>query len=186
MDGTITNFSELLKTLKEILSTTNKLSNSLNEAKKTLGALRMEYEKIYACPTNCCFYRKEFTNVIECPKCGQSRWKNVNDTNEGRKKIPSKVIWYFPPIPRFKRLFRSIECAENLTWHASERIEDDKLQYSADSPTWKLVNFKWPDFNFKPRNFRLALSVDEANPHGDMSSKYSCWPIVMVVYNIPP
>ncbi|TYK04872.1 transposase [Cucumis melo var. makuwa] len=63
---------------------------------------------------------KEFANVTECPECGQLRWKNV-------KQIPSKVIWYFPPIPRFKRLFRSIEYAENLTWHASERIEDGTL-----------------------------------------------------------
>ncbi|TYK30420.1 transposase [Cucumis melo var. makuwa] len=70
---------------------------------------------------------KKFANATECPECGQSRWKNVKDKNEERKQIPSKVIWYFPPIPRFKRLFRSIECAKNLTWHASERIEDGTL-----------------------------------------------------------
>ncbi|KAL0559358.1 hypothetical protein IC582_003967 [Cucumis melo] len=78
--------------------------------------------------------KKEFANATECPECGQSRWKNVKDRNEERKQIPSKVIWYFPPIPRFKRLFRSIECAENLTWHASERIDDGKLRHPADSP----------------------------------------------------
>ncbi|KAA0033998.1 transposase [Cucumis melo var. makuwa] len=126
----------------------------------------MEYEKIHACPNNCCLYRKEFANVTECPECGKSRWKNVKDRNEERKKIPSKVIWYFPPIPRFKRLFRNIECAENLTWHASEKIEDDKLRHPADSPAWKLVNFKWPDFGSEPRNLRLALSTDGVNPHG--------------------
>ncbi|KAL0560147.1 hypothetical protein IC582_000541 [Cucumis melo] len=134
-------FSKLHKTLKEILPTTNELPNSLYEAKKTLGALGMEYEKIHACPNNCCLYRKEFANATECPECGQSRWKNVKDRNEERMQIPSKVIWYFPPIPRFKRLFRSIECAENLTWHASERIEDGKLRHPADSPAWKLKSF---------------------------------------------
>ncbi|KAA0060130.1 hypothetical protein E6C27_scaffold39G00500 [Cucumis melo var. makuwa] len=159
-------FSELLKTLKEILPTTNELPNSLYKAKKTLGALGMEYEEIHACPNNCCLYRKEFANATECPECGQSRWKNVKDRNEERKQIPSKVIWYFPPIPRFKRLFRSIECAENLTWHASERIEDGKLRHPADSPAWKLVDFKWPDFGSEPRNLRLALSPDGVNPHG--------------------
>ncbi|KAA0059165.1 uncharacterized protein E6C27_scaffold430G00850 [Cucumis melo var. makuwa] len=134
-------FSKLHKTLKEILPTTNELPNSLYEAKKTLGALGMEYEKIHACPNNCCLYRKEFANATECPECGQSRWKNVKDRNEERKQIPSTVIWYFPPIPRFKRLFRSIECAENLTWHASERIEDGKLRRPVDSPAWKLKSF---------------------------------------------
>ncbi|KAL0554555.1 hypothetical protein IC582_008478 [Cucumis melo] len=141
-------FSELLKTLKEILPTTNELLNSLYEAKKTLGALGMEYEKIHACPNNCCLYRKEFANATECPECGQSRWKNVKDRNEERKQIPLKVVWYFPPIPRFKSLFRSIECAKNLIWQASERIEDGKLRHPADSPAWKLVDFKWPDFGF--------------------------------------
>ncbi|KAL0561684.1 hypothetical protein IC582_002124 [Cucumis melo] len=93
-----TSLSELLKTLKEILPTTNELPNSLYEAKKTLGTLGMEYEKIHACPNNCCLYRKEFANATECPECGQSRWKKVKDINEERKQIPSKVIWYFPPI----------------------------------------------------------------------------------------
>ncbi|KAA0055004.1 transposase [Cucumis melo var. makuwa] len=79
---------------------------------------------------------KEFSNATECPECGQSRWKNVKDRNEERKQIPSKVIWYFPPIPRFKRLFRSIECAENLTWHASERIEDGPKQPGDDIGTY--------------------------------------------------
>ncbi|XP_031739213.1 uncharacterized protein LOC116402909 [Cucumis sativus] len=181
-----TSFSELLETLKEILPTTNELPNSLYEAKKTLGALGMEYEKIHACPNNCCLYRKEFANAIECPECGQSRWKNVKDTNERRKQIPSKVIWYFPIIPRFKRLFRSIECAENLTWHSTERINDGKLWNPADSPAWKLVDMKWPDFGSELRNLRLALSADGVNPHGDMSSKYSCWPVVIVIYNLPP
>ncbi|KAA0047177.1 transposase [Cucumis melo var. makuwa] len=110
--------------------------------------------------------KKEFANATECPECGQSRWKNVKDRNEKRKQISSKVIWYFPPIPRFKRLFRSIKCAENLTWHASERIEDGKLRHPADSPAWKLVDFKWPDFGSEPRNLRLALSADRVNPHG--------------------
>ena len=66
----------------------------------------MEYEKIHACPNNCCLYRKEFANAIECPKCGQSRWKNVKDTNERRNQNPSKVIWYSLIIPQFKKLFK--------------------------------------------------------------------------------
>ncbi|KAA0045346.1 uncharacterized protein E6C27_scaffold316G001250 [Cucumis melo var. makuwa] len=83
---------------------------------------------------------KEFANETECPECGQSRWKNVKDRNEKRKKIPSKVI--------------------------CERIEDGKLLHPTDSPAWKLVDFKWPDFGYEHRNLRLALSADGVNPHG--------------------
>ncbi|KAL4032266.1 hypothetical protein IC575_005336 [Cucumis melo] len=98
-------FSELLKTLKEILPTSNEIPTSMYEAKKTLGALEMSYEKIHACPNECCLYRKEHANATECPKCGESRWKYANN-NGGKKQIP--------PIPHFKRLFRSIDNAKNL------------------------------------------------------------------------
>ncbi|KAL0548992.1 hypothetical protein IC582_013471 [Cucumis melo] len=56
----------------------------------------------------------------------------------------------------------------------------------ADSPAWKLIDLKWPDFGSETRNIRLALSADGINPHGEMSSKYSCWPLVIVIYNLPP
>ncbi|KAL0551889.1 hypothetical protein IC582_010979 [Cucumis melo] len=178
-------FSELLKALKDILPSPNDLPTSMYEAKKMLGALGMEYEKIHACPNDCCLYRKEYANAIVCPECGESRWKYGKDANK-KKKIPAKIMWYFPHIPRFQRMFRSVECDKNLTWHATEREIDDKLRHPADSPAWKLVDTMWPNFSSEPRNLRLALSADGINPYSDMSSKYSCWPVVMVIYNLPP
>ncbi|KAA0043052.1 transposase [Cucumis melo var. makuwa] len=178
-------FSELLKALKDILPSPNDLPTSMYEAKKMLGALEMEYEKIHACPNDCCLYRKEYANAIVCPECGESRWKYGKDANK-KKKIPAKIMWYFPPIPRFQWMFRSVECAKNFTWHATKREIDDKLRHPADSPAWKLVNTMWPNFSSEPRNLCLALSADGINPYSDMSSKYSCWPVVMVIYNIPP
>ena len=53
-------------------------------------------------------------------------------------------------------------------------------------PAWKVVDHKWPDFAAEPRNLRLALSADGINPHSLMSSAYSCWPVVMITYNLPP
>ncbi|KAL0533399.1 hypothetical protein IC582_030238 [Cucumis melo] len=179
-------FSELLKTLKEILPTSNEIPTSMYEAKKTLGALGMSYEKIHACHNDCCLYRKEHANATECLECGESRWKYANNANGGKKQIPGKVVWYFPSIPRFKRLFRSIDNAKNLIWHSNERVIDGKLRHPADSPAWKLIDLKWLDFGSEPRNIRLALSADGINPHGEMSSKYSCWPVVIVIHNLPP
>ncbi|TYJ99669.1 transposase [Cucumis melo var. makuwa] len=109
------------------------------EAKKTLGALGMSYEKIDACPNDCCLYRKEHANATECPECGESRWKYANNANGGKNRFLEK-----------------------------------------------LYDLKWPDFGSEPRNIRLALSADGINPHGEMSSKYSCWPAVIVIYNLPP
>ncbi|KAA0059909.1 uncharacterized protein E6C27_scaffold108G002120 [Cucumis melo var. makuwa] len=128
------NFSELLKALKDILPSPNDLPTSMYEAKKMLGALGMEYEKIHACPNDCCLYRKEYANAIVCPECEI----------------------------------------------------DDKLRHPADSPAWKLVDTMWPNFSSQPRNLRLALSADGINPYSDMSSKYSCWSVVRMIYNLPP
>ncbi|CAL8137313.1 unnamed protein product [Prunus armeniaca] len=60
------------------------------------------------------------------------------------------------------------------------------MSHLADSPSWKLLDDKWPEFGNEPRNLRLALSSDEFNPHSSLSSRYSCWPVILVTYNLPP
>ena len=95
-------------------------------------------------------------------------------------------MWYFPPIPRFRRLFRSPKVAKDLIWHAQEREFDCKLRHPSDSPSWKLVNHRWLAFALEPRNLKLTILVDGINPHNSMSSGHSCWPIIMVIYNLPP
>ncbi|XP_028091354.1 uncharacterized protein LOC114291688 [Camellia sinensis] len=76
--------------------------------------------------------------------------------------------------------------AKNLTWHAHERDYDGTMCHPTDSPSWKLVDHKWPDFAAEPRNLRLAISADGTNPHSSLSSRYSCWPVIMITYNLPP
>lgn len=49
------------------------------------------------------------------------------------------------------------------------------------------IDRKYPSFASDPRNLRLALSTDGFNPFGDLSSRYSCWPVMLVTnYNLPP
>ena len=100
--------------------------------------------------------------------------------------MPTKVLWYFPLIPKFKRMFQSPQIAKNLSWHANHRIKDGKLRHPADSPAWHLVDSKWPDFGQEPRNLRLTLSANVINPHNTFSTTYSCWPVMLIIYNLPP
>ncbi|KAL0534024.1 hypothetical protein IC582_028301 [Cucumis melo] len=102
-------FLELLKTLKEILPTSNEIPTSMYEAKKTLGALGMSYEKIHACPNDCCLYRKEHANATECPECGESRWKYANNANGGKNRFLEKLYGIF------HRFHVSKDCFEVLT-----------------------------------------------------------------------
>ncbi|KAI5343170.1 hypothetical protein L3X38_011046 [Prunus dulcis] len=83
-------------------------------------------------------------------------------------------------------MFQSHETAKSLTWHAARKSIDGQMSHPADSPSWKLLDDKWPEFGNKPRNLRLALSSDGFNPHSSLSSRYSCWPVILVTYNLPP
>ncbi|KAI5339190.1 hypothetical protein L3X38_018462 [Prunus dulcis] len=83
-------------------------------------------------------------------------------------------------------MFQSHETAKSLTWHAARKSIDGQMSHPADSPSWKLLDDKWPEFGNEPRNLRLALSSDGFNPHSSLSSRYSCWPVILVTYNLPP
>ncbi|XP_073152841.1 uncharacterized protein [Henckelia pumila] len=120
-----------------------------------------------------------------CPKCGLSRWK-LTKKNIEKKGVPAKVMWYFPPIPRFKRMYKSLETSKNLTWHKETTRVAGQLRHPSDSPSWRLVDHMWLDFESEPRNLRLALAADGINPHSNLSSRYSCWPVMLATYNLPP
>ncbi|RVW62905.1 hypothetical protein CK203_059764 [Vitis vinifera] len=63
---------------------------------------------------------------------------------------------------------------------------DGKMRHPFDSPSWKVIDHRWPDFAAEPRNLGLAISADGINPHSSLSSRYSCWLVVMITYNLPP
>ena len=44
----------------------------------------------------------------------------------------------------------------------------------------------WPEFASDCRNLTLAISADGINPHSSMTSKHSCWPVLIITYNLPP
>jgi hypothetical protein len=172
-------FTDLLTLLKDILPKNNVLPSRTYEAKRLLCSIGMSYEKIHACPNDCILFRNEYASLNMCPKCSASRYKK-NETG------PSKALWYFPIIPRFRRMYRNAEDAKNLTWHANERVNDGMLRHPADSPQWAKIDNDYSDFGEETRNLRLALSTDGINPHGIQSGKHTTWPVILLIYNLPP
>ena len=59
-----------------------------------------------------------------------------------RKGVQAKFMWYFPPIPYFKRMFQYSKIEKDLTWHAHEREFDGKMSHPSDSPSWKLIDHR--------------------------------------------
>ncbi|GJY73554.1 hypothetical protein Tco_0477985 [Tanacetum coccineum] len=66
-----------------------------------------------------------------------SRWK---DSNTPGKKVPKKVLRYFPIIPRLQCLYKSSHTAKDMIWHATGKCtEPEVLWEDAFSATSKLT-----------------------------------------------
>ena len=127
---------------------------------------------------------KETEKESKCLICNEPRYK----IDEGKgKKIPQKVLRYFPLAPRLQRLYASRKTASDMRWHKEKRSQEENVyRHPADALAWNEFdrNHEW--FANDSRNVRLGLASDGFNPFGDMSSAYSMWPVMLVPYNLPP
>ncbi|GJX79796.1 zinc finger, PHD-type containing protein [Tanacetum coccineum] len=156
-----------------------KTSNKPNQAK------RNEFEELYASANEelylgCDYvtrldFMAKFTyfkgddnkDVHFCPVCNTSRWK---DSNTPEKKVPKKVLRYFPIIPRLQCLYKSSHTAKEITWHATGKCTDPgRMQHPVDGRAWKNFDTKYPDFTKEPGNVRLGLAADDFNPFSNLS-----------------
>ena len=51
---------------------------------------------------------------------------------------------------------------------------------------WAAIDVIDPTFKDKEKNMYLGLVSDGINPFGNQSSKYSMWPVLLMIYNLPP
>ena len=129
--------------------------------------------------------------MSKCLICGTSRYKvkdeeESNSDENSNKGPPAKVLWYLPIIPRFKHLFSNEDDAKDLTWHSNGSISDGMVRHPTDCSQWKKIDGLYPDFGNEPRNLRLGLASDGMNPYGTLSTQHSSWPVLLVIYNLPP
>ena len=183
---TDSSFEKMLKIMKPKFPKHNELPESTYEAKKTLCPLGLDVQKIHACINDCILYRgKEYENLDKCPVCNALRYKIRRDDPgdvEGeplRKRVPAKVMWYAPIIPRLKRMFRNKEHARLLRWHKEDRKKDGKLRHPSDGSQWRKIERDFPDFAGDARNLWFGLSTDGMNPFGEQSCSHSTWPVTM-------
>ena len=185
-------FGKLLTIIKRKLPRGNELPASTYEAKKIVCPLGLDVQKIHACINDCILYRDEYENLDACPVCTALRYKIRRDDPgdvEGerpRKRVPAKVMWYAPIIPRLKRLFRNKEHARLLRWHKEDRKKDVMLRHPADGSQWRKIDREFPNFAQDARNLRFGLSTDGMNPFGEQSCSHSTWPVTLCIYNLPP
>nr|XP_017239698.1 PREDICTED: uncharacterized protein LOC108212485 [Daucus carota subsp. sativus] len=180
-------FESLLKAIKSMLPEVEKLPDNYYYCKKMVKKLGLGYQKIDACPNDCMLFYKEDENMTKCTICGHDRFKPKKDGVTTKKSlIPFKILRYFPITDRLKRLYMSSRTAEHMRWHARSPSNDGELNHPVDGQAWKDFDKAHPQFASETRNVRLGLSTDGFNPFGHSAVPYSCWPVIVTPYNLPP
>ena len=177
-----TSVDALLTLLSKILPNGNVMPKSHGESKKILSSFGLDYECIHACPRDCILFRGEYEHLMECPKCGNPRFR----TDMLSAKVPCKVLRHSPLFPRLRHMYRCKEIASLMSWWYENRSRDDIMRGPYDSDAWKHIESCYPDFAKESRNLHFGLSTDGVNPFGIKSTNWSTWPVVLVNYNIPP
>ncbi|XP_075088329.1 uncharacterized protein LOC142170337 [Nicotiana tabacum] len=189
-------FTSLLELLKEAMPNLN-IPISYNKAKSMVKDPGLDYEKIDTCPNDCMLFRNDHKNEEYCHVCGASRYikypevdsDEVDSDLEASKKgyrVPAKILRHFPLIPRLKRLFMCSKTADTLRWHDEERSKDGKLRHPADGQAWKDFDSLHSEFARDSRNLGLGFASDGFNPFRTMRISHSTWPVILMVYNLPP
>jgi hypothetical protein len=73
-----------------------------------------------------------------------------------------------------------------MTWHQSHNAIDGVMVHPSDGEAWKHFNSVYPHFSAESRNMHFGLCTNRFNPFGSFATPYSCWPVILMVYNLPP
>jgi hypothetical protein len=176
--------AQMLKTVCPIQKC---LPENCYQATQLVSKLGLKVEKIDCCKNGCMLYYKDDNKLSECKFCYAPRFI-PRKTGIGKyKDVPAKRMFYFPIIPRLQRLYASTESAAEMKWHHKNKNNSNILRHPSDGKAWKHFDDVYPDFAREPRNVRLGLCADGFTPYIQASaSPYSCWPVIVTPYNLPP
>ena len=173
--------------ISELLTNTfeyGKIPTSFYEAKNVIQKLGLNYTKIDVFLKNCMLYWGEDEKLENCKYFNKSRGKKK--CTSGKKKLPVKVLHYFPLKPRLQRLFMSQKIVKSMRWHILNNNPDGLLRHPRDGKAWKSFDQPHLEFALEPGNVRLGLATYGFNPRRTMNNSHSIWPMILVPYNRPP
>lgn len=179
-------FNRWVDFIRKAFLNDNRMPKNFYHAKKSVEKLGLSCIKIHYCPNGCMiYYHPDDKNLRNCKTCGEDRYKHVI-RNGKSKEIPLKKMWYFPLIPRLQRLYSSIQTASQMRWNRENMREPGYLSHPSDGEAWKHFDEIYPEFAMDPRNVRLGLCADGFAPFDKTGKNYSCWPVILTPYNLPP
>jgi len=158
-----------------LLPNGNLLPKSYYEAHQIIEPFLLKPEIFHACLNDCILYRKDFKDALYCPHCNSPRYK--------QGKVAARKFIYLPLGPRLVRMFNDKGFSRILQSH--KRSSSDSMYDIHDSPAWAEAYSDTGIFNGDKRGISLAFCTDGVNPFSHSRIKYSMWPIMMTVLNLP-
>ncbi|KAG8363818.1 hypothetical protein BUALT_Bualt19G0061800 [Buddleja alternifolia] len=104
-----------------------------------------------------------FCHVCKASRYAQAENDSINedDSSTKFKKIPAKVLRYFPLKPRLQRIFMSSKTSSFMRWHQDDRTKDGCMRHPSDSPLSHDFDRQHPDFS------KYARNVENMHLNGD-------------------
>ncbi|XP_026377980.1 uncharacterized protein LOC113272345 [Papaver somniferum] len=179
--------NSFLDLLREWLPKPNKFPKNYDAMRSMLKDLGMKAKAIHACENHCILYYKDNEDLIECPVCKTLRFK-LKATKDGHvvTNEPCKVLRYFPVDEKLKKIYSLPWISDAMLWHDRAQVSFEYMCHPIYSSQWAQMKMKFPLFAAEGRNVWLGISTDGFNPHGVQTLSWSCWPVILVVYNLPP
>ncbi|PPR05894.1 hypothetical protein CVT24_006642, partial [Panaeolus cyanescens] len=137
--------------------------------------------KYDCCVNSCVCFVGPYANLTKCPHCNEDRYTP--------RKTPRNHFDYLPLIPRLTAMMSNATQANLMSYRSKVERREGIVQDVFDGTHYTtLCKTPIPDqdvFHFSdPRDIALGLSTDGFGPH--RRRKKTCWPIILVNYNIPP
>jgi len=170
--------------LGDAVPSKNVITRTFYETKKIVKGLELPCVKIHACPNGCMLFWGDDAdvNATRCKVCSSERYKSTSKGN----KVPNNVLTYLPIGPRLQRLYATKKVAAHMRWHKENPRVVGKMAHPSNGEAWKHFDATYPEFSSEPRNVRLGLCTDGFAPFGQFGKSYSCWPVMLTPYNLPP
>ncbi|XP_074318190.1 uncharacterized protein LOC141654985 [Silene latifolia] len=167
--------------VKEACPDNNLMTESFYATRKLVKGLELPHIKIDVCREGCVLFWNENAHLEKCGSCDAERFKK----KANGKLIPEEFMIYFPITARLQRLYAAKSTASYMSWHSEYPQNNETMSHPRDGEAWKHFDATYPDFAAEPRNVRLGLCTDGFNPFGKFGN-YSCWPVILAPYNLPP
>ncbi|XP_047342609.1 uncharacterized protein LOC124946061 [Impatiens glandulifera] len=164
--------------IKSLLPEDNVLPDNFYTMKKLVEDLGLPVTRIDICRDGCMLFWRADSELESCKFCNFPRYKENSN-----QRTPHKQLFYLPLAPRLQRLYASNVTAAHMTWHSRHVTQDGMMCHPSDGEAWKTFDNYYPEFAKEDRNIRLGLCSDGFAPFG---KSYSCWPVIITPYNLPP